>query len=192
MQFHLVKGAGQPCDLLQDQAHHLGPVGGGIELGPDRVRPGRDLAQREGGREQLDQDGVADVLGDPARGGADLAVLEQDGGIVLGKALARGSALLGLSQREVAVAIGTSDATVSRVFAGRRGIDPMTKEGELAALLLRVYRSLDALVGGDDRAARAWLRAPNTHLGAAPATLLASVEGLVRVAEYLDAMRGRL
>jgi transcriptional regulator with XRE-family HTH domain len=124
--------------------------------------------------------------------GRDARALEPEGAAVLGKALARASALLGLTQREVATAIGTSDATVSRVFAGHRGIDPATKEGELAALLLRVYRSLDALVGGDDSAARAWLRADNAHLGAAPVALLVSVEGLVRVAEYLDAMRGHL
>jgi len=43
-----------------------------------------------------------------------------------------------------------SEASVSRLQTGR-GLDPETKEGELALLFLRLYRSLDALVGGDER-----------------------------------------
>ena len=74
----------------------------------------------------------------------------------------------------------------------RRGIDPASKEGELALLFLRLYRSLDALVGGDDGRARAWLTAQNDHLGGVPAERLTSVQGLVDVVQYLDAMRGRL
>ena len=71
-------------------------------------------------------------------------------------------------------------------------IEPASKPGELALLLVRIYRSLDALVGGDDAKARAWLAAPNHALSAAPRELLATAEGLVHVAIYLDAMRGRL
>jgi hypothetical protein len=57
---------------------------------------------------------------------------------------------------------------------------------------VRLYRSLDALVGGDDSQARAWLHAENAHLGGVPAQLIRRVEGLVDVIQYLDAMRGRL
>ncbi|MET0204912.1 MAG: MbcA/ParS/Xre antitoxin family protein, partial [Casimicrobiaceae bacterium] len=65
------------------------------------------------------------------------------------------------------------------------------KEWELAVLLVRLFRSLDALWGHGD-AARAWLDSENTALGAAPADLLPSVAGLVRVVTYLDNARGRL
>jgi len=80
---------------------------------------------------------------------------------------------------------------VSRLQTGR-GLDPGSKEGELALLFLRLYRSLDALVGGDDERARQWLHADNHHLAGVPAERIASVEGLVDVVQYLDAMRGRL
>ena len=80
---------------------------------------------------------------------------------------------------------------MSRLQTGR-GLDPESKEGELALLFLRLYRSLDALVGGDDEKARHWLRADNHHLAAVPAERIRSVEGLVDVVQYLDAMRGRL
>ena len=69
---------------------------------------------------------------------------------------------------------------------------PASKEGELALLFIRVYRSLDALMGGDDVRSRAWLHAVNAHLGGVPAERLTSVEGLVDVVQYLDAVRGRL
>lgn len=80
---------------------------------------------------------------------------------------------------------------MSRLNAGR-GLDPGTKEGELALLVLRLYRSLDTLVGGDDASARAWLNSDNTHIGGVPAERIRTVEGLVDVVQYLDAVRGRL
>src|SRR4051812_46022707 len=73
-----------------------------------------------------------------------------DPGVVLAKAVMRASALLGLSGAALARVIGVSEPTVSRILRGERPLPPTTKEGELAALLVRVYRSLDALVGNDD------------------------------------------
>jgi hypothetical protein len=71
-------------------------------------------------------------------------------------------------------------------------IEPATKEGELALLFLRLFRSLDALVGGEETKARAWLHASNAHLEGVPAERIRRVEGLVDVVQYLDSMRGRL
>jgi len=98
---------------------------------------------------------------------------------------------LGLRNRELAAVIGTSEASVSRL--GRtRVLEPSSKEGELALLFVRLFRSLDALVGGAEAQSRAWLHAENEHLGGVPAELIQRVEGLVDVVQYLDAMRGRL
>lgn len=98
---------------------------------------------------------------------------------------------LGVRPRQLAAVLGVSEASVSRMQRGR-GLDPRGKEGELALLFVRLYRSLDALVGGDDDKARAWLHAQNHHLRGVPAERIRSVEGLVDVVQYLDAMRGRL
>jgi hypothetical protein len=54
-----------------------------------------------------------------------------------------------------------------------------------------MFRSLDALLGGEAEQARAWLRAANDHLSAVPLECIQSVAGLVRVDEYLDAVRGK-
>ncbi|MEM7199966.1 MAG: antitoxin Xre/MbcA/ParS toxin-binding domain-containing protein [Planctomycetota bacterium] len=110
---------------------------------------------------------------------------------VLTKALVRASALLGLSQRALARILGVSESSVSRLDAGRR-IDPATKEGELALLFLRMVRSLDAVLGGDAEACRRWFEAGNHHLNGVPAELVQSAAGLVRVTDYLDAVRGKM
>ena len=110
-------------------------------------------------------------------------------GRVLTQAVTRAGARLGLAQKDLAAVLGVSASTVSR-FA-QRPLDPRSKEGELAVLFVRLYRSLDAMVGGQDEAARAWMHAENTHLGGVPARLALSVTGLVHVLEYLDAMRGK-
>ena len=110
---------------------------------------------------------------------------------VLAKGVLSAASRLGLRHRQLAAIIGSSEASVSRLQHGS-GLDPDTKEGELALLFLRLYRSLDALVGGDDDKARRWLNSENTHLGGLPAERIHTVEGLVDVVQYLDAMRGRL
>ena len=112
-------------------------------------------------------------------------------GPVLAKAALAAAARLGVRNRHLAMIIGTSEASVSRLNAGR-GLEPASKEGELALLFLRLYRALDALVGGDDAKAQAWLHAHNDHLGGGPAERVRTVEGLVDVVQYLDALRGRL
>jgi Antitoxin Xre/MbcA/ParS C-terminal toxin-binding domain/Antitoxin Xre-like helix-turn-helix domain len=110
---------------------------------------------------------------------------------VLAKALLAAAGRIGIRNRQLAAIIGSSEASVSRLQHGR-GLDPDSKEGELALLFLRLYRSLDALVGGDDAKARDWLHSENAHLAGIPAERIRTVEGLVDVVQYLDAMRGRL
>ena len=112
-------------------------------------------------------------------------------GLVLAKAALAAAARLGLRNRHLALVIGSSEASVSRLQSGR-GLEPASKEGELALLFVRLYRSLDALVGGDDAKAQAWLLAENDHVAGVPAERIRTVEGLVDVVQYLDAMRGRL
>lgn len=112
-------------------------------------------------------------------------------GAVLAKAFLRAADRLGLNQRQSAAVLGVSEATLSRVAAGRP-IDPASKEGEIALLFVRAFRSLDALVGGREPDARAWMHAENRHLGGVPAALACTITGLVDVVGYLDAVRGKL
>ena len=108
---------------------------------------------------------------------------------VVTKAAVRAADRLALSNRLLAEVLGVSEATVSRMGAGTYQLAPASKPFELAVLFVRLFRSLDAIVGGDAAVARAWLRNENTVLGATPLSLIASVSGLVNVVAYLDTRR---
>lgn len=116
---------------------------------------------------------------------------EPSPGLTLGKAVMRAARSLGLRNAHVARIVGTSEASVSRLSKGR-ALDPTSKEGELALLFLRLFRSLDAVVGGNEAQAQAWLHARNHHVAGVPAERIQTVEGLTDVVRYLDAMRGRI
>ena len=111
--------------------------------------------------------------------------------VVLTKAVIRAGQLLGLSQRELGELLGLSPASVSRMHGGKLLLDPTSKEGELALLFLRIFRSLDALLGGARESLRAWLRTENLHLAGIPLERMKTIQGLVDVSVYLDAMRGK-
>ena len=97
-----------------------------------------------------------------------------------------------LAQADLARVIGVSGATLSRMANGRKALEAGSKPWQLAALFVRLFRSLDAIVGSDDAAARAWLRADNHALGGVPLALIREPAGLVRTVDYLDAARARI
>ena len=113
-----------------------------------------------------------------------------DAGHTLAKAVINAATLLGLKQSELAPVLGLSPATISRMANGEYALDQGAKSWEFAALFVRLFRSLDALVGSNEEHARAWLQSSNRAFGAAPRELIANAEGLVRVVHYLDSARG--
>jgi len=112
-----------------------------------------------------------------------------DDAVVVTKAVMRAAEALGVSNRLLAGVLGCSEATVSRMGSGAYQLSPGDKPFELAVLFLRLFRSLDAIVGGDAATARAWLKNDNLVLNAPPVRLITSVAGLVTVVGYLDARR---
>jgi len=105
---------------------------------------------------------------------------------VLSKALINAGKALGLNQEEVGTVVGRDRTSLPR------GIDPHSKNGELALLLIRCYRSLFVLMGGKDEDLCHWMHTHNYHTNGIPAEQIKSVVGLNRVVEYLDAMRGKV
>lgn len=108
---------------------------------------------------------------------------------VLTRATVRAADLLGLASSDLAKVIGVSGSTVTRYRQAASGIEPASKAGQLALLLIRVFRSLDPLVGSDNEKRRAWMRSHNQALGGVPAELILRPDGLVRTLDYLDGMR---
>jgi hypothetical protein len=111
-----------------------------------------------------------------------------DGALVT-KASLRAAERLDLSNKELARILGLSESTVSRMSAGNYALAPEQKPYELALLFVRLYRSLDSIVGGDAAVAKAWLRADNSALGDAPLARIMSIAGLTETIAYLDARR---
>jgi hypothetical protein len=106
---------------------------------------------------------------------------------VLSRALIKAGKELGLTQADLGAVIGRDRTALSR-----SAVEPESKSGELALLLIRAYRALFVLVGGDPHQMKHWMSTPNRHVGGIPAQLVRSIQGLNRVVEYLDAIRGRL
>jgi transcriptional regulator with XRE-family HTH domain len=115
-----------------------------------------------------------------------------DPGVTLSRATVRAARYLDVAQSELADVIGVSAATLSRLANGRKTLEAGSKPWQLAALFVRLFRSLDAIVGSDDGAARSWLRSDNSALGGVPLTLIHDPAGLVRTVDYLDAARARI
>ena len=116
---------------------------------------------------------------------ADSAVLQP--GAVLTRALVKAGKELGLTQAELGAIVGRDRTALSR-----GAIEPQSKSGELALLVVRAYRALFVLVGGEASQMRHWMHTANHHVGGVPAELVRTVPGLMRVVEYLDAIRGRV
>ncbi len=88
-----------------------------------------------------------------------------------------------LTPKDAGVVIGLSKSSIYR------GIDPESKAGELAKMLIRCYRSLYVLVGGKPDEMSHWMTTQNTHNRGIPAEQIRSVQGLVMVLTYLETIR---
>ena len=110
---------------------------------------------------------------------------------VLTAATLKAAEILGVSQLRLAAILGVSAPTVSRMKSGAYLLAAERKEWSLAALFVRMFRSLDSIVAGRAEDARLWLFSANRAFDdRVPADLIADVQGLVHVVDYLDASRG--
>ena len=112
-----------------------------------------------------------------------------DRAAVVTKAALRAAVRLDVRASALAAVLGLSEATLSRMKKGAFVLEVGSKPYELAVLFARLFRSLDAIVGGDEQVARAWLVNPNTALAGRPIEKIRTVAGLTDVIAYLDARR---
>ncbi len=110
-----------------------------------------------------------------------------DKAAVLNEAFINAGKQLGMNQKDLGEIVGKERTAISK-----GNLDPNSKAGELALLFIRAYRALFVLVGGDAQQMRHWMHTENLHTGGVPADQVKSVQGLISVVEYLDAMRGKL
>jgi uncharacterized protein (DUF2384 family) len=120
------------------------------------------------------------------------ADIEAEDDRVLTAAVSRIADFWGLTNAKLGAVLGLSAATVSRLRSGQARLDAASKSFEAGQFLLRLFRSLDALLGSDDQAARSWLATRNLDLDARPIDLIDSFKGLITVCDYVDAHRARV
>lgn len=114
---------------------------------------------------------------------------DQNVGEVVSKATTRAADRLAVSNVVLSRILGLSEASISRMRNNEYVLRPGQKDFELGILFVRLFRSLDAIVGGDEAVARAWMINENSVLAARPVDSIQSVAGLVEVIAYLDARR---
>ena len=110
---------------------------------------------------------------------------------VLSQAVANAARIWSLSNDTLGKIIGVSAATSSRLRSGSWTLERGTKQFELGQFFVRLFRSLDSIVGSDDDAAVTWLKSENSDLNDRPIDMIVSVKGLAEVSNYVDDFRGR-
>lgn len=114
---------------------------------------------------------------------------QPEASVVLTKAVIRAADYLDIPATVLARILGLSEPTISRMRKGAFVLSVKKKEFEIGVLFVRLFRSLDTLVGGDQASARAWLANVNTALSARPLNQIQTINGLYNVIAYLDARR---
>lgn len=111
---------------------------------------------------------------------------------VLTQAVTSAAELMGLNKATLAKILGISPASAGRMVAGQYQLNQNSKEWDMALLLVRLFRSLDAIMAGDEHALRSWLKSRNTALNAKPIELMTDAAGLVHTVDYVDSYRARV
>tara|TARA_R110001606_G_scaffold174177_1_gene320806 strand:- start:11353 stop:11730 length:378 start_codon:yes stop_codon:yes gene_type:complete len=111
---------------------------------------------------------------------------------VMTMAVVRAAEKLGLSGKDLATILGISEPTVSRMRKDEYRLEEGSKAFELGALFVRLFRSLDAITGGDTAVSNAWLRNENPALGGRPLDQIKTITGLTHGLAYLDSRRAPL
>ncbi len=107
---------------------------------------------------------------------------------VLTKSVIRAADSMGLSDAELASALGLKVAEVHSIFSGRFPIEAESTPGRLALQLVRIYLALCTLVGPDARLLDTWTHSHNEALGAEPANRIQTPDGMSQVLSYVEAM----
>lgn len=110
---------------------------------------------------------------------------------VLAKALLNAAEQLGLKQSELGAILGLDRTGISRLKQNP-SLDPNSKRGELALLVIRIARALFALTGGDKEWIKHFMHNPNKVTGGIPAKQMETIQGLMQVVQFVDAIRGKV
>jgi hypothetical protein len=112
-----------------------------------------------------------------------------DSAALVTDAVVRLQCILKLSDTDIGAVLGLDRHSVVRRKKAHELVREGEKPWEAALLLIRMFRSLSAILGEDEMTLRYWLKSHNSALGGRPSELIKTTEGLARTVMYLDAMR---
>jgi len=104
---------------------------------------------------------------------------------VLSNAVITAAAKFNISHSVLSKILGLSPSNITRLCNGQRQLDQSREEWELALLFVRIFHSLDSLIG-NEQSIRLWLNSENQALCERPLNLIVHADGLIRVVNYLD------
>lgn len=110
--------------------------------------------------------------------------------VVLAKATFVAAECLGLSEAELAQALGT-DVSVIAVLKERPCIEPSTSMGRKALSLVRLSRALSALCGGNQDWVVYFMTSFNKLTGGIPLQQITAEEGLASTVRVVESLAGR-
>ena len=111
---------------------------------------------------------------------------------MVAKAAIRAAEILDIGPAVLAKVLGLFKAGSARLVDSTFELAPFGAPFVRATLFVRVFTALDTIVGGDEQAARAWLRAFNTALRDTPLELVRAPRGLAQVVLHLEGRLGRV
>ncbi len=104
--------------------------------------------------------------------------------------LSKAAKFMEITHVELANMMGISASAFSRAI--QKGFAPQSLKGQVALMIIRIYRSLSALSGQNHGFMTHFLRTNNKYFNQPPIETMDTLEGLVMVNQYLDAMRGKV
>lgn len=105
---------------------------------------------------------------------------------IVAKAVLSAAKQLGITNRVLATTLNLPEMRMSGLVAGVHDLRRDEDAFRQALAFLSLFRALDAIVGGDQAAARDWMHNKNAALDGAPADLIQAKDGLRKVIAYLE------
>ncbi|WP_333617010.1 antitoxin Xre/MbcA/ParS toxin-binding domain-containing protein [Acinetobacter variabilis] len=105
-----------------------------------------------------------------------------DRSVILAKAVLKTGAILGIELDQLARVLGVDYTTILQLTA----LNPDSKQGEHAIILIRIFRLLYELNGGDMQWIRLYMNSPNHSTGGIPLQQIQQEIGLIKVLESLE------
>lgn len=108
--------------------------------------------------------------------------------VLLGKGVLRAAEQLHLSRSQLARVLDMDVLAITQL-QNQPELDPNSKQGKLALLLIRLYQALHALTGGDRAWMRLFLTSENRVTRDIPAHQIETLNGLISVLNFVEALR---